>query len=66
MSKFRTNDGDRIDLICWKRYGSLDGRIVEKVLEANKGLSADEILPSGIEIILPENIKAETLETSLW
>lgn len=65
MSNYRTVDGDRLDLICWRHYGSLDGRIVEQVLEANKGLAADTVLPSGVDITLPD-IMPETLEASLW
>lgn len=65
MNKYRTVTGDRIDLICWQHYGSLNGRIVEQVLAANKGLAANVVLPSGLEITLPD-IMPETLEASLW
>lgn len=65
MSNYRTVDGDRLDLICWKHYGSLNGRVVEIVLNANKGLAANAVLPSGLEITLPE-ITAKVLEQSLW
>lgn len=65
MNKYRTVAGDRIDLICWRHYGSLDGRVVETVLDANKGLASDAILPSGVVVILPD-ITPETSEASLW
>jgi len=33
-------DGERLDLICYRWYGTLDGRVVERTLEANPGLAA--------------------------
>lgn len=65
MNSYRTKDGDRLDLICWKHYGSLNGRVVEIVFETNKGLAATALLPSGLEITLPD-ISPEILERSLW
>ena len=65
MISIRAVDGDRLDLICWKHYGTLDGRVVEQVLEANKGLEMATLLASGVKIILPEIISAP-LEESLW
>lgn len=65
MTKIRTISGDRLDLICWKHYGALDGRIVEQVLDTNKGLGMNTLLESGIEIILPE-ISPAPIEESLW
>lgn len=61
----RASDGDRLDLICWKHYGALNGRIVEQVLEANPGLCATETLTTGQTIVLPD-IASETEEQSLW
>ena len=65
MISIRAVDGDRLDLICWKHYGTLDGRVVEQVLEANKGLEMATLLASGVKIVLPEIISAP-LEESLW
>lgn len=54
-SEYITNDNDRLDLICYRHYGRLEGGIVETVLVANPGLSAKPyILPAGVKIILPE------------
>lgn len=60
-----TVDGDRLDLICWKHYGSIEGRIVERVLEANPGISMTTELLAGVIISLP-NIEPIRLERSLW
>lgn len=65
MNNYRAKDGERIDLICWKHYGNLSGRVVEQVLSANPGVSALLELASGTVIILP-NIVPQTEESSLW
>ncbi len=59
-------DGDRLDLICWKHYGSLDGRIVEQVLEANPGISFKTELSAGQLVSLPIIDTSKVLERSLW
>ena len=59
-------DGDRLDLICWKHYGSLDGRIVEQVLEANPGISFKTELYAGQLVSLPIIDTSKVLERSLW
>ncbi|MEW5782781.1 MAG: tail protein X [Pseudomonadota bacterium] len=50
-----TRDGERLDLICFRWYGSLDGRVVERVLEANPGLAARDParLPARTTLIMP-------------
>lgn len=58
-------DGDRLDLICWKHYGSLDGCIVETVLDTNPGLAMHQLLNAGREIQLP-TIAPKPREQSLW
>lgn len=67
MAVYRVNQGETLDYICFKHYGSASG-FVEKVLAANYRL-ADHMLalPAGLEIVLPE-IKDEPTETliSLW
>ncbi len=66
MSKtILTVDGDRLDKICWAHYGSLEGRIVERVLEANPGISSIVEFPAGRKIFLPD-IEPVELERSLW
>lgn len=65
MNSVRTKENDRLDLICWKNYGSLAGRAVEQVLEANPGISVTEELASGIVVLLPD-IEPLPMERSLW
>ncbi len=65
METRTTVDGDRLDLICWKHYGSLDGRIVETVLDTNSGLAMHQLLNAGREIQLPA-IAPKLREKSLW
>jgi len=51
---YRTKQGDTLDLICHQHYGQASG-YVEQVLEVNYRLSSQPIiLPSGLEIILPD------------
>ena len=65
METRTTVDGDRLDLICWKHYGSLDGRIVETGLDTNPGLAMHQLLNAGREIRLP-TIAPKPREQSLW
>lgn len=62
----RTSDGDRLDTICYRYYGHLNGT-VEAVFEANPGL-ADRPQPfvSGIEFLLPDIAPPVTKEINLW
>lgn len=49
-------DGERLDLICWRWYGTLSGRVLERVLDANPGLAARNpaALPSATVIAMPD------------
>ena len=63
---YRTREGDILDAICWRHYGRENATI--EVLKVNPGL-ADKgtILPSGIEIILPDLVTPVAKESSsLW
>lgn len=52
---YTTNDGDRLDLICYRNYGTLSGRMVEQVLEANQDLAQHPIeIPAGVVVTLPD------------
>ena len=64
---YRTREGDVLDWICWKHYRSQSGA-VEAVLEANNGLAdLGDVLPAGVEIVLPELSLPETDEfIRLW
>jgi phage tail protein X len=65
LERITAVDNDRIDLICWKHYGSRSGRVVELVLVANPGLAMTETLKAGQVINLP-GIEPQTKEESLW
>ncbi len=53
--KYTTRDGDTVDAIAWRVYGSTSNQVVESVLAANSGLADyGPILPAGVTITLPE------------
>ena len=55
MSNYITSQGDTIDWICWKHYGTSRNGTVEAVLAANTWLSNyGPILPAGVRIVLPD------------
>ena len=67
MITYVTKDGDVLDAICWKYYGSTSGT-VEKVLEANRHLAElGSIFAAGVKIILPDLTPEEEAESiKLW
>jgi phage tail protein X len=67
MITYVTKDGDVLDAICWKYYGSTSGT-VEKVLEANRHLAElGSIFAAGVKIILPDLTQEEETESvKLW
>ncbi len=67
MITYTTKDGDVLDSICWKYYGSTSGT-VEKVLEANRHLAnLGAVFVAGVKIILPDLTPEEEPESvSLW
>ena len=65
MTEVTTVDGDRLDLICWRHYGSLDGRVVEQVLDAAQGLAMVATFPAGTVVPLPD-VAIVPRERSLW
>ena len=66
--EYLTRQNDLLDDVVFRYYGDTDRRIVEDVLEANRGLADyGPELPDGLTITLPERAPAaaETL-TRLW
>lgn len=62
---YRTSEGDVLDLICLKYYGTVEA--VTQVLSANPNLSEHgAVLPSGIQINLPELVIKNKESVSLW
>lgn len=54
MATIIANQGDTVDLICWRHYGRTAG-ITESVLAANPGIAAHgQHLPMGTQVTLPE------------
>jgi phage tail protein X len=69
MSDYLSRQGDCVDYICWKHYGTERGGTVEAVLEANPGIGDfGPILPAGVKITLPELSQPAQAEAviNLW
>jgi phage tail protein X len=67
MASVRANQGETVDLICWRHYGRTAG-VTEAVFEANPGL-ADHVpfLPMGLEITLPVTAtQQQSVIMQLW
>ncbi len=65
---YTTRDGDTVDYIAWRYFGSTSSKVTEAVLAQNVGL-ADHgpILPSGLVITLPDVVTpAMTQGLRLW
>lgn len=58
--------GDRLDVIIYQHYGTLD--VMNEVMMNNSHLMSRPILESGDKVYLPEITKPEQSETgvSLW
>lgn len=53
--EYVSSQGDTVDYIAWKYYGSTDGGIVEAIFEANPRLSIQPVILSpGVIITLPD------------
>lgn len=63
MIKYITKQGDVLDWIVWKHYGTIDA--LEKVMEANQNIT-DEILETGVEINLPYIAAISNTGVKLW
>ena len=51
---FVSLDGEAVDALVLRAYGRQDGRLVERVLDANPGLAGRGVLlPAGVEVICP-------------
>jgi len=63
-----TKDGDVLDWICWRHYGSTAPATTEAVLDANYGLAEKgPVFKAGIEIELPAlDTTSEIAIVNLW
>jgi phage tail protein X len=52
---YNVREGDTVDFIAWRYYGTQSARVVEQVYDANP-LLADygPELPAGLEVVLPD------------
>lgn len=68
MTTYIASEGDTVDLIAWKHYGTQAARVVERLLEANPGLADNgPLLSAGTIVTLPElDTAAERTGTRLW
>ena len=68
MNQHRANDGDRLDIIVFKNYGSIDRYVMDIVLDANEHLLGNTILKAGDVVFLPEITTAtqERTTKALW
>lgn len=70
MATYITSDGDTVDQIAFKNYGSIEGLVVERVYLANPGLADyGPDIPAGVSIALPVLDAAVTAKTTghkLW
>lgn len=65
---YKTREGDLVDGIAWRYYGTRGGQVTEKLLDANPGL-ADHgpELPAGLVLTLPDMpTPATTKAVRLW
>jgi len=68
MSSYRTVEGDRLDTIAFKVYGSTNSEIMEALLEANRELLFSAELEANSIVYLPEIKTSQGITTSkaLW
>ncbi len=65
MITYTTKEGDVLDWIVWRHYGTISA--LEQVMKANPNIT-DEKLSAGIEIKLPyiETVQKTDNEVKLW
>jgi len=68
MNQYRTKEGDRLDIIVFKAYGSVDVEIMNAVLAENEHLLASAKLPANSIVYLPEITTSQSTSSSkaLW
>ena len=64
---YTTVEGDVLDQVCYQHYGQSD-TVTEAVLLLNPSLSKyGEVLPAGVEILLPDVAVESVVQTKrLW
>lgn len=62
-TRYTTKENDRWDLIAYKAYG--DASNITPIVEANRGIAIDTVLPAGIILNVPIIARAEIDTTNL-
>lgn len=68
MNQYRAKEGDRLDIIMFKAYGSVDKEVTEALLDANEHLLGSSVLKAGDIVYLPQlqTTQDETKTKALW
>lgn len=68
MQTYIASEGDTVDFIAWRVYGTQGALVVEQLLDANPGLAdLGAVLPVGTEVFLPSiDTKAQRTGVRLW
>ena len=68
MNQYRAVEGDRLDIIVFKAYGSIDAVVFDAVLDANEHLLESSVLKAGDIVYLPEVVRSvdEKKTEALW
>jgi phage tail protein X len=68
VREYRTSDGDTVEGIAWRVYGTQGGRVTEQLLDANPGLADyGPQLPPNVLVFLPAiDTTAKAAGTRLW
>lgn len=68
MNQYRAAEGDRLDIIVFKAYGSIDADVMAAVLDANEHLLDRTVLHGGDIVYLPEIETAQDVAQTkaLW
>lgn len=63
-----SREGETVDQLIWRVFGTLDGLLVEQTLDINRGLAAaGPILPAGRQVLLPPDpVPPEQPLVRLW
>jgi len=68
MKLYRAVEGDRLDIIAFKAYGSVEPNVMAALLEENEHLLENSIIDVGEIVNLPdvETKEAESSVKALW
>ena len=66
--EYRSKQGDTVDYIAWKYYGTTSRQVVERLLNENQGLAdMGPVLPMGTPVHLPDIPPTENVKSvRLW